>query len=63
MIRVKNLSKEFYSGDESQYALKGINFDIGNNNFITIMGPSCGGKSTLLQVLRLLTESNKSEVY
>ncbi len=63
MIRVKNLSKEFYSGDESQYALKGINFDIGDNDFITIMGPSGGGKSTLLQILGLLTEPSKGEVY
>jgi ABC-type lipoprotein export system ATPase subunit len=63
MIRVKNLSKEFYSGDESQYVLKGINFDIGDNDFITIMGPSGGGKSTLLQVLGLLTEPSKGEVY
>lgn len=47
MIRVKNLSKELYSGDKGQYALKGINFDIGDNDFITIMGPSGGGKSTL----------------
>jgi len=63
MIRIKNLIKEFYSGDESQCVLKGINFDIENNDFITIMGPSGGGKSTLLQVLGLLTEPTKGEVY
>lgn len=63
MIRVKNLSKEFYSGDERQYVLRGINFDIGDNDFITIMGASGGGKSTLLQVLGLLTEPSKGEVY
>ncbi len=61
MIRVKNLSKELYRGDEGQYALKGIKFDIGDNDFITIMGPSGGGKSTLFQVLGLLTEPSKDE--
>lgn len=63
MIRIKNLIKEFYSGDESQCVLKGINFDIENNDFITIIGPSGGGKSTSLQVLGLLTEPTKGEIY
>ena len=63
MISIKNLSKEFYSGDESQCVLREINFHIGDNEFITIMGPSGGGKSTLLQIIGLLTEPTKGEVY
>lgn len=63
MIKIKNLSKEFSSGGEKQYVLKDISLEIENNDFITIMGPSGGGKSTLLQVLGLLTEPTKGEIY
>lgn len=63
MIRIENLSKVFCSGDERQSVLKGINFVIGDNDFITIMGPSGGGKSTLLHIIGLLTEPSGGKVY
>lgn len=63
MISIKNLSKEFCSGNESQKVLKNINFKVNNEDFITIMGPSGGGKSTLLQIIGLLTEPTEGEVY
>lgn len=63
MIRIENISKVFCSGDEGQSVLKGINFVIGDNDFITIMGPSGGGKSTLLHIIGLLTEPSGGKVY
>lgn len=56
MIRVKNLSKEFRSKEGSLTILKNINLEIEDKEIVTIMGPSGGGKSTLLQVMALLTK-------
>lgn len=62
MISIKNLSKEFINGDIKQNVLNNINLEINDNNFITIMGPSGGGKSTLLYCIALLTEPTAGEI-
>lgn len=63
MISIKNLGKEFYSDEEKFKVLKDVNLKIKENDFITIMGPSGGGKSTLLQIVGLLTEPTEGELY
>lgn len=63
MISIKNLSKEFYSEDERQKVLKNIDLHIGNDELITIMGVSGGGKSTLLQIIALLIRPTEGEIY
>lgn len=63
MIKLKNITKEFLVENISQKVLKNINLEIKNNEFITIMGPSGGGKSTLLQVIALLTDNTTGEIY
>lgn len=62
MISIKDLSKEFTNGDIKQNVLNNINLEINDNNFITIMGPSGGGKSTLLYCIALLTEPTAGEI-
>ena len=52
VYRVKNLEKSF---GENQ-VLKKINFEVEANEKIVIIGPSGGGKSTLLRCLNLLEE-------
>ena len=51
IIEVKNLNKSFKVGKESVQVLKNINFNVQEGEFISIMGPSGGGKSTLLYLL------------
>ena len=63
MIEIRNLSKDFYNGKIKHRILKNINLKIEEGEFITIMGPSGGGKSTLLQSIGLLTEATEGEVY
>lgn len=64
MIEIKNLQKEFKQGEGvSQRVLKSINIKIDKGEFLTIMGPSGGGKSTLLYTLGLLSEPTKGEIY
>ncbi len=48
IIQFKNIVKSFESG---QVILKGINLDIYENEFVTLLGPSGCGKTTLLRIL------------
>lgn len=61
MIQLKNISKSFNT-DKKQEVLKDINLKINHGDFITIMGPSGGGKSTLLNIISLLDNPSKGEV-
>ena len=62
MITIRNLCKEFKGDSGSFKVIKNINFHIGDDDFITIMGPSGGGKSTLLQILGGLTSPTDGEI-
>ena len=62
MITIRNLCKEFKGDSGSFKVIKNINFHIGDNDFITIMGPSGGGKSTLLQIIGGLTAPTDGEI-
>ncbi len=62
LIEMKNIEKSFKQGTNIQEVLKGINLKVNDTDFITIMGPSGGGKSTLLYTLALLCEPSAGEV-
>lgn len=63
MIEIKNISKKFVTEKVEQTAIKNINLNIRQGEFITIMGPSGGGKSTLLNIVGLLMEPTSGEIY
>lgn len=48
IISVKNLCKSYHMKGYSNEVLKGIDLDIEDGEFVSIMGPSGSGKSTLL---------------
>lgn len=54
IIEIKGIKREFRMGEEIVHALKGINLDILEGEFVTIMGSSGSGKSTFLNMLGCL---------
>jgi len=54
MIQLKGITKVFPLKGQVIHALKGIDLEIADGSFVSIMGPSGSGKSTLLNILGCL---------
>jgi putative ABC transport system ATP-binding protein len=63
MIKLKNIEKCFQTRAGMLYALRRITLDIEEGEFVTIMGPSAAGKSTLLNILGMLDHNWEGEYY
>ena len=62
MIHIKNLHKT-YQAAQPLHVLKGIDLDIEEGDFVSIMGSSGSGKSTLLNILGILDTYDEGEYY
>ena len=51
MLKLNNIKKDYKTGDFVQHALKGINLNFRENEFVAILGPSGSGKTTLLNII------------
>lgn len=56
IIKIENLKRQFTMGSETVHALKGVSFGIQEGEFVTIMGSSGSGKSTMLNILGCLDQ-------
>jgi putative ABC transport system ATP-binding protein len=63
MIIAQNLYKSYGTDDVVTVALKPLDLEVKDGEFIAIIGPSGAGKSTLLYQLSLLDEPTTGEVY
>ena len=51
MLELKNIKKNYYVGEQTVQALKGINISFKRNEFVSILGPSGCGKTTTLNII------------
>src|SRR4051812_39863848 len=54
VIRLNDIRKSYYLGNQELPVLKGINLLISRNEYVALMGPSGSGKSTLMNILGCL---------
>ena len=63
MIKMNNLGKVYNTGAVSVEALRNIDLEIDENEFIAIVGPSGSGKSTLMNIVGCLDTPSSGEYY
>ena len=51
MLQIKNISKQYKTGDLIQIALNNVSLNFRDNEFVSILGPSGSGKTTLLNII------------
>ena len=51
MLELKNIKKDYKTGEFVQHALKGVSLGFRKNDFVAILGPSGSGKTTLLNII------------
>jgi len=59
---VQDVTKEYHLDGETVRALRGINIDVPQGDFVSIMGPSGSGKSTLLNLLGCLDRPSAGRI-
>ena len=59
MIVIQDLHKSYDTGKSKLHVLKGINLNIDDGEFVSIMGSSGSGKSTLLNIIGILDEKDE----
>ncbi len=61
MIQLQNIDKYYDAKFQRTFVLKGVNLNIEQGEFVSVMGPSGAGKSTLLNIIGFLDESSEGE--
>lgn len=62
MIKLKEITKDFYDGDTRVNVLKSTDLSIEAQEFVAIVGPSGSGKSTLLTIIGALQNPTSGSV-
>jgi putative ABC transport system permease protein len=51
MLQLKDIRKQYTTGDLTQVALDGISLNLRDSEFVAVLGPSGSGKTTLLNII------------
>lgn len=62
LVEIRNLSKSFRKGDEVIRPLQNVDLDIAEGEFVSLMGPSGTGKSTLLNLISGIDQPDEGSV-
>ncbi len=63
MITLSHISKWINMGNVRNFILKDINLEIGEGEFVSVMGPSGSGKSTLLNIIGMLDTPSEGQYH
>lgn len=62
MLQIKNIHKQYKTGDLIQKALDDVSLNLRDNEFVAILGPSGSGKTTLLNIVGGLDRYDKGDL-
>lgn len=63
IIHLKDLWKTYPMGKIEVHALKGVNLEIAEGDFVSVAGPSGSGKTTMMNIIGLMDTPTRGEVF
>jgi len=63
IISIRKLVKNYYVGNQTVRALRGVDIEIKKGEYVAIMGPSGSGKSTLMNILGALDTPTEGDYF
>src|SRR6202162_2697495 len=63
VIRLENVFKTYDLGEIQVQALRGVSLEAREGEFVAVMGPSCSGKSTIMNILACLDRPTKGRYF
>ena len=63
ILKLENVRKTYMMGEVLVPALRGVNFEVYEKDFIAVLGPSGSGKTTFLNIIGLLDRPTEGEIY